>query len=130
MILLAGGDVDVGWRAFEAVGAPTGRRAALLGRRRARSACPPAPCSWGRRDGPRAIRDDPFATWGFAPFVVDAHAEADGLGRRCAPSSAPAAEGARGIGIPSGGGLLYHADGTLEAVRHTLAEVTLRDGEL
>ena len=36
---------------------------------------------------------------------------------------------ARG-GAVRGAGLVYHPDGSVEAVRHTLAELSMRDGEL
>jgi len=35
---------------------------------------------------------------------------------------------ARGLGIPRGGGVVYHPDGTLEALRHPACEVELRGG--
>ncbi len=128
VILLAGGDVDLGWRAFEASGlrAIVERRywdgAVLVG-------VSAGAVQLGTAGWPEGDPHNPFATWGLAPFVVDAHAEADEWADLRTLVRARG-EGARGIGIPAGGGLLYHADGTLEAVRHTLAEFTLRDGEL
>lgn len=128
VILLAGGDVDVGWRAFEA----SGMRAVVERRYREGAVLvgvSAGAVQLGTAGWPAGDPDNPFATWGFAPFVVDAHAEADEWADLRTIVGARG-EGARGIGIPAGGGLLYHADGTLEGVRHTLAEFTLRDGEL
>lgn len=126
VILLAGGDVDLGWRAFEATGIRT-----IIERRYWDGAVivgvSAGAVQLGTAGWPEEDPDNPFGTFGFAPFVVDAHAEAtDWANLRTVVRAR--SEGARGIGIPSGGGLLYHADGTLEAVRHTLAEFTLRDG--
>jgi hypothetical protein len=128
VILLAGGDVDLGWRAFEASGIRgiVERRywdgAVLIG-------VSAGSVQLGAAGWPAGDPDNPFATWGFAPFVVDAHAEEDDWADLRTVVRARG-EGARGLGIPAGGGLVYHADGTLEAVRHTLAEFTLREGEL
>lgn len=128
VILLAGGDTDAGWRAFEASGIrqTVERRywdgAVLVG-------VSAGSVQLGAAGWPAGDPHNPFGTWGLAPFVVDAHAEADEWAELRAVVRARG-EGARGIGIPSGGGLVYHADGTLEAVRHTLAEFTLRGGEL
>jgi hypothetical protein len=58
----------------------------------------------------------------LVPFVVDVHDE-PGWGRllQAVPR---AGEHARGIGIPSGGGALYHPDYSVEPVRHPLVEVS------
>lgn len=128
VILLAGGEVDRGWRAFEASGmrGMIERRywdgAVLVG-------VSAGAVQLGSAGWPAGDPDAAFGTWGFAPFVVDAHAEDDDWAELRAVVRARG-EGARGIGIPARGGLVYQADGTLEAVRHTLAEFTHRDGEL
>jgi len=58
----------------------------------------------------------------IVPFVVDVHDE-PGWGRllQAVPR---AGEHARGIGIPSGGGAIYHPDYSVEPVRHPLVEVS------
>ena len=58
----------------------------------------------------------------MVPFVVDVHDE-PGWGRllQAVPR---AGEHARGIGIPSGGGAIYHPDYSVEPVRHPLVEVS------
>jgi hypothetical protein len=57
----------------------------------------------------------------IVPFVVDVHDE-PGWGRllRAVPR---AGEHARGLGIPSGGGALYHPDYSVEPLRNPLVEV-------
>jgi hypothetical protein len=62
------------------------------------------------------------------PFVVDVHDE-PGWGRLLA-AVPKAGEHARGIGIPSGGGALYHPDYSVEPVRHPLVEVSQAESGL
>ncbi|HEX6911439.1 MAG TPA: Type 1 glutamine amidotransferase-like domain-containing protein [Longimicrobium sp.] len=128
LILLAGGDVGVGWRAFEASGMRdvVDRRyhagAVLVG-------VSAGAVQLGTAGWPEGRPDAAFGTWGLAPFVVDAHAEDEDWAQLRAVVRARG-DGARGIGIPRGGGLVYHADGTLEAVRHPLTELAVRGEEL
>jgi hypothetical protein len=59
------------------------------------------------------------------PFVVDVHSEPDWPDlHRVIPR---AGEHARGFGIPSGGGALYHPDYSVEPVRHPLTEVEVTE---
>lgn len=62
------------------------------------------------------------------PFVVDVHDE-PGWGRllQAVPR---AGEHARGFGIPSGGGAVYHPDYSVEPVRHPLVEVSQTENGL
>jgi peptidase E len=128
LILLAGGDVALGWRAFESSGVRelVERRyqegAVLVGV--SAGAVQLGTAGWPEGDPAAA-----FATWGLAPFVVDAHAEDEEWAGLAAVVRARG-DGARGIGIPRGAGLVYHPDGSVEAVRHTLAELSVRDDEL
>jgi hypothetical protein len=76
--------------------------------------------------------DDPestFQTWGLAPFVVGAHEEDEDWAslRSVVRARGP---GARGVGIPRGGGLILHPDRTLQAVRHAAYEVSLAGDEM
>jgi hypothetical protein len=128
VILLAGGDVALGWRAFEASGMRE-----LVERRYREGAVlvgvSAGSVQLGTAGWPAGAPDAAFATWGLAPFVVDAHAEDEDWAELRAVVRARG-DGARGIGIPRGGGLVYHADGTLEAVRHPLTELSMRGEEL
>lgn len=128
VILLAGGDVDTGWRAFGA----SGMREVVERRYREGAVLvgvSAGAVQLGTAGWPAGQPDAAFGTWGLAPFVVDAHAEDSDWAELRAVVRARG-EGARGMGIPRGGGLVYHADGTLEAVRHPLTELTLRADEL
>ncbi len=69
-----------------------------------------------------------FDTLRLVPFVVDAHGEPDWPDLyRVLPK---AGEHARGFGIPSGGGALYHPDYSVEPVRHPLTEVEITESGL
>jgi cyanophycinase-like exopeptidase len=128
VILLAGGDVLRGWEAFQASGVRerVERRyhegAVLIG-------VSAGAVQLGTAGWPEGEPDAAFGTWGLVPLVVDAHAEEDEWAALSAVVRARG-EGARGIGIPMGAGLVYHPDGSVEAIRHTLAELTLRDGDV
>lgn len=128
VVLLAGGDVERGWRAFE----ESGVREAVVRRYHAGavligvSAGAVQLGTVGWREGDP---DAAFPTWGLAPFVVDAHAEDDDWAALGAVVRAHGG-GARGIGIPSGGGVVYHPDYSLEAVRHAAYEISLVGDEL
>ena len=126
VLLLAGGDVERGWRAFQASGVREAveRRyqagAVLIGV--SAGAVQLGTAGWPEGDPAAA-----FPTWGLAPFVVDAHAEDDDWSalRAVVRARGP---GARGIGIPTGGGVILHPDHTLEAVRRAACEAR-REGE-
>lgn len=128
VILLAGGDVELGWRAFEESGVREAveRRyyagAVLIG-------VSAGAVQLGAAGWPEGDTDATFPTWALAPFVVDAHAEDDDWAALRAVVRARG-NGAQGIGIPIGGGLVYHPDHSLEAVRHTAYEISMVDGEL
>lgn len=128
VLLLAGGDVERGWRAFQASGVRDAveRRyhagAVLIGV--SAGAVQLGTAGWPERDPAAA-----FATWGLAPFVVDAHAEGEEWAALRAVVRARGA-GARGIGIPTGGGVILHPDHTLEAVRRAAFEASMEGDEL
>lgn len=127
LILLAGGDVERGWDVF----VETGMRefvvrryyegAVLMGvSAGAVQLGLYAPAESGGPDAP------PVGTFGLVPFVIDAHDEGGGWGRLRRAVGLPGVA-AQGIGIPTGGGLIYHPDGRVEAIRrplHKLSEGT------
>jgi cyanophycinase-like exopeptidase len=130
LVLLAGGDVERGWRAMEA----GGLRRAILRRHReggllvgvSAGAVQLGMLGWPEGDpSPERV----FPTFGLVPFVVDAHAEAGDWSdlRRVVRGRGGAL---RGLGIPLGGGVVLHPDGAVEAVRHPATEIVCRaDGE-
>jgi len=119
IILLAGGDVRRGWTVFE----ETGLKDKLVERYYAGAIL--AGVSAGAVQlGLKGWNEDAsevFDTFRLVPFVVDVHDEGSWAGlQRALPK---AGEHARGFGIPSGGGALYHPDYSLEPVRHPLTEM-------
>jgi peptidase E len=123
LILLAGGDVWLGWTAFEKSGlkdriASRYYAGALLVGISA-GAVQLGLKGWDEEDGSL------FDTFRIVPFVVDVHDEPSwGRLNQIVPK---AGEHARGFGIPSGGGALYHPDYSVEPVRHPLVEVQLTE---
>jgi cyanophycinase len=121
LILLAGGDVRQGWEAFQKSGIKEkiSQRyyagAVLLGV--SAGAVQLGLKGW---DPDASILFDTFC---LVPFLIDAHDEPSWAGLlRAVPK---AGEHARGLGIPSGGGVLYHPDYSIEPIRHPAAEVDL-----
>jgi hypothetical protein len=123
LILLAGGDVRRGWEAFEAGGVrdKLAQRyyagAVLIG---VSAGAIQLGLKGSDEDG-----GDPFDTLRLVPFVVDAHDEPSWT--RLLRLVPKAGEHARGFGIPSGGGALYHPDYSVEPVRNPLTEVELTE---
>lgn len=127
LILLAGGDVERGWDVF----VETGMREFVV--RRYHEGAVLMGVSAGAvqlglyastESGTPAAR--PSGTFGLVPFVIDAHDEGREWGRLRAAVGRLGGT-AEGIGIPTGGGLIYHPDGRVEAIRrplHKLSEGT------
>ena len=73
--------------------------------------------------------DQLFNTFRLVPFVIGVHEEESEWRilknvLRLAPMKLP------GIGIPAGGGLIYHADHSLEPIRYPLHEFSLDQGRI
>ena len=128
LILLAGGDVERGWRAFEANGTRE-----IVARRHREGAVvigvSAGAVQLGTAGWPEGEPERPFATWGFAPFVVGAHEEDAGWAGLHAVVAARG-DGAWGVGLPRGGAAVLHGDGSLEALGPPLHEVRAEGGEL
>lgn len=124
VILLAGGDVFRGFKAFDDADIPKllleryYAGAVLLGV--SAGAVQLGLKGWRKDDG-----DGVFTAIRAVPFVVDAHDEPGW--NRLLTLVPKAGEHARGFGIPSGGGALYHPDYSVEPIRHPLVEVTLTE---
>jgi cyanophycinase len=125
LILLAGGDVEKGWHAFE--------RANLVDRLRSRSrqgavmvgvsagAIQLGTCT-------RVGSNDTLGLLSLVPYAVGVREEPDW------PSLASLV-GQRqgeviGLGIPSGAGVVVHVDLSIEPVRKPITEVSFRNGEV
>lgn len=135
LVVLSGGDPVRGWRIFEQSGlqeAITRRYfegAVLLG-------VSAGAVQLGWVAGPEGTApeelspEDAVLTFRLVPAAVDVHDEPSGWSRlrRLLQVSGISV---RGLGVPSGGGLVYHPDGTIEPVRHPVHElVPEEDGGL
>jgi hypothetical protein len=69
-----------------------------------------------------------FDTLKLVPYVIDAHQEPNWQHLRQAVREL--GEGVRGIGIPMGGGVIFHPDWSIEPLRHSLLEFTLEDEQM
>jgi peptidase S51-like protein len=123
LVLLAGGDVRRGWDAFQKTGMQQKiveryyGGAVLIGI--SAGAVQLGLKGWDEEGGKT------FDTFRVVPFVVDVHDEPSWARlNRVVPK---AGEHARGFGIPSGAGALYHPDYSVEPVRHPLVEVSLTE---
>lgn len=122
LVLLAGGDVERGWDVFEL----TGLRDAISQRYYGGSLL--IGVSAGAVQlGLKGWNEEEkiFDTFRLVPFVVDVHDEPDW--HRLSQVVPRAGEHARGFGIPSGGGALFHPDYSVEPVRHPLVEMSRTD---
>lgn len=130
LILLAGGDVELGWQAFEWSGVREivvrryYAKAVLMGV--SAGAVQLGLVGWPA-EGP-AGTEDLIDTFKFVPYIIDAHAERDEW-EHLRRAVRLMGESVQGIGIPTGGGVIYHPDHSLEAVRHPCHELALRDGQ-
>lgn len=119
LVLLAGGDVERGWDVFEA----TGLRDAVAQRYYGGSLL--LGVSAGAVQlGLKGWNADEkiFDTFRLVPFVIDVHDEPGW--HRLSQIVPRAGEHARGFGIPTGGGVIYHPDHSMEPVRHPLVEMS------
>jgi cyanophycinase len=125
VIVLAGGDVRLGWSTF----ASTGIRDVILDRH-ANGAVLIGISAGAVQLGRHALLETPQSSTtelldmlGLAPAVVDVHDEA-GEWTRLANAVHLLEGKVMGLGIPSGGGVSVHPDGTLEPLRHPAHEFT------
>lgn len=125
LILLAGGDVQRGWRALEKNGL-----AARLPERRRDGAVLIGLSAGAVQLGLAGLGDDgsPFETARMLPMVVDAHQEP--LWHRLHRLVQGVDGHVAGLGIPSGGGAAVLPDMTVEPIRKPLVELVARDGEI
>ncbi|MET0650665.1 MAG: Type 1 glutamine amidotransferase-like domain-containing protein [Pyrinomonadaceae bacterium] len=128
LILLAGGDVERGWHVF----VETGMREFVI-RRYYEGAVLMGVSAGAAQLGLYGLLERGASTaglvgtFGLVPFVIDAHDEGRGWGGlRTAIRLLNGA--AKGIGIPTGGGLIYYPDRRVEAVRRPLHELSTEGG--
>jgi len=123
LILLAGGDVRLGWEVFQ----ETGLKDRIV-QRYYGGAVLVGVSAGSVQLGLKGWDPETtklFDTFGLVPFLIDAHDEPSWSGLLKAVPKA--GEHTRGLGVPSGGGAVYHPDYSVEPVRHPAAEVELTE---
>lgn len=130
IILLAGGDVEKGWNVFNEVGLKElvikryYEGSLLIGI----SAGAVQLGLFGLVEAERSA-NKLIDTFKLVPFVISAHEEKQGW--RSLREMIQLSNGeVKGIGIPTGGGLVYYPDQGIEAIRYPLYELSMRGGEL
>ena len=118
LIVLAGGDVSLGWNTFE----KTGMKDVILSRH-AKGAVLVGISAGAVQLGRCGIVDTPqspavelFDVFGLVPMVIDAHDE-QAQWARLSRTIHSLKGAATGLGIPSGGGVIVHPDTTIEPLR-------------
>lgn len=123
LIVLAGGDVRLGWNTFET----TGMKEVIL-RRYAKGAILVGISAgavqlgrYGIIGAPESRETDLLDVFNLVPMVIDTHDERAGWARlsRTIQSLQGAATG---LGIPSGGGVIVHPDATIEPLQRPAHE--------
>ena len=121
VILLAGGDVEAGWRVFlnNGLSEHIVRRyydgASLIGT--SAGAVQLGLCGL-------AADGSLIETFKLVPFIIGAHEESDNW-KTTRELLRLAGPGKTAIGLPTGGGAIYHQDQTVEGLRHPLVKLSL-----
>lgn len=121
LILLAGGDTRRGWEVFQGNGLQQKIVERYYG-----GALLMGVSAGAVQLGLKGVDDKGlFDTFRLVPFVIDAHDEPNWT--RLTQAIPRAGEHARGFGIPTGGGAVYHPDYSMEPVRHPVVEVSMTE---
>ena len=130
IILLAGGDVQRGWDVIERVGI----KEALIERRES-GAMLLGVSAGAVQLGLYGFREEDesstslFDVLKLVPFAIDVHQEQSDW-QRLSTMIRVLDSNVAGLGIPSGGAVIYHPDHTIEPLRLPVLEVTVKDQEL
>jgi cyanophycinase-like exopeptidase len=123
IILLAGGDVERGWRIFEAVGL----RDAIVDRYLAGALLVGVSAGAVQLGAGCYVTEGSngfLETFKLVPFVIGAHEEREEWRSLVRAVHRPNSI-YRGLGLPSGGGAIYHVDGSLEPLRRAVVEISV-----
>jgi peptidase E len=120
VILLAGGDVEAGWRVFVNNGLSE-----HIVRRYFEGACLMGVSAGAVQLGLCGLAADGslIETFKLVPFIIGAHEESDDWKTTRELLRLSGVETA--IGLPTGGGAIYRPDQTIEALRHALVKLSL-----
>jgi cyanophycinase len=123
LIVLAGGDVRLGWTTFE----KTGMKEAILGRYNQGAVLVGISAGavqlgrYGIVEPPDSPATELLEVFSLVPVVVDTHDEGTDW-ERLSRTIQSLQGAATGIGIPSGGGVIVHPDNTIEPLRRAAHE--------
>ncbi len=122
IILLAGGDVETGWRVFL-----TNGLSGHIVRRYFEGATLIGVSAGAVQLGLCGLAADGslIETFKVVPFIIGAHEESNNW-KTTTELLRLSGPGKTAIGLPTGGGAIYHPDHTVEALRHPLVELPLR----
>lgn len=128
LIVLSGGDVELGWQVFEQNGLKE-----LLPRKRFDGAILMGVSAGAVQFGLGCLSNSSqpkqIDMFRFAPFYIGAHDEGNDWWDLRALVNLSQAD-ARAIGLPAGGGAVYYSDGTLEPLRQPLIEIVKEDAKI
>ena len=126
IILLAGGNVETGWRVFLANGLNE-----HITRKYFAGATLIGVSAGAVQLGLCGLAADGslIETFKLVPFIIGAHEESDNW-KTTTELLRLSAAGTTAIGLPTGGGAIYHPDHTLEPLRHPLVELSLKEGNI
>ncbi|WP_374025478.1 Type 1 glutamine amidotransferase-like domain-containing protein [Mycobacterium sp. HNNTM2301] len=131
LIVLAGGDVRLGWNRFE----ETGMKDVILGRYQEGALLVGVSAGavqlgrYGVVETPQPCAPELFGVFDLVPMVIDAHDEGGdwALLSRTIESLQGAASG---LGIPSGGGVVVHPDTAIEPLRRPAHQIRFQSGRI
>jgi len=130
LILLAGGDVQQGWEVFktndlrDTITRRYFQGAILIG-----ISAGSAQLGWFGWPAGELTQNQLFDTFKLVPFVIDAHDEKSSW-RNLRQSLEFCGGVVSGLGLPAGGGLIYHTNHTVEAIRYPAVELFLNNDEI
>lgn len=130
IILLSGGDLKKGWDTFVRTGIKDAiikkyyAGAVLIGV----SAGAVQLCLGGWQNG-EIYADNMIDTFKLGTFLLDVHDEKNDWSH-LKRSVRVLGNTIKGIGIPSGGGIIYHPDQSIEAIRYPFNEFSIRNNKL
>lgn len=128
IILLAGGDVERGWMVFNQTGLTE-----LIIKRYYEGACLIGISAGAVQLGLFGLMQEEetlnklIDTFKLVPFIIGAHEERQEW-KRLREAIELLDGSAKGIGIPTGGGLVYYPDQSIEAIRYPLNEYSMHEG--
>jgi hypothetical protein len=126
IILLAGGDAEAGWSVFLGNGLNE-----HIVRRYSEGATLMGVSAGAAQLGLCCLAADGslIETFKLVPFIIGAHEESNNW-ETTVKLLQLSGGSKRAIGLPTGGGAIYHPDHTLEPLRHPLVELSLQEGEI